>query len=135
MRCDFFDHENQPHFAEYCFDSNSQQDDLHRFSVYLKFFGASIYEKNNQYEIHLPKNFKFAFFEKRFEAFQQTVSQLTLESFSNDINAYNLKKMIDQNYSYVIYDEEKYCKTFCEFVRGLSSDAQVLYIGGIVSYK
>lgn len=130
----YFDSDHMPIGADAINHSNNRQADIDWLMQAIEDSGALIRGADDHQQIIFPKSFKQTYFQHRFATFQQKVAQCTLEQFCDPMDAYELGRMIDQKYSFVVYDDEAYCKSLDEFIRHLPDKKVTYWIGGTLDY-
>ena len=89
--------------------------------------------KRNGDTLEVLPGAKHVYFAEDYKKFKQEASSLTLDDFCNDYKMWLMRALINDRFSFYIYDEDCYPKTLDLFMREVK-ECSVLHIGGIVDY-
>ena len=124
--------------ADYVQSTYDRKGDIEWFKDYLcDDLGLKEYVELNLDEelITFKKGFKTTYFQFFFDKLNQLTQEIDLKEFSSYSTIYKLQKIINPNHGFRICSEEKAeMMSLHDFVRYLTDEETVLYIGGVLDY-
>jgi hypothetical protein len=107
------------------------------FRNYMSWFFAEGDEKTAEAWIKFHPGFKHAYFQPKYERFQESVSNISLKEFMGDdtnYKLYRLKECFGEKFGFYTYQFGE-LEMLDDFIRGLSEDKETIYwLGGTVDY-
>jgi len=84
-------------------------------------------------KVHVLPGAKQRYFSEKFNKFKEKTENLTLDEFCNSDTIWELNRLMQEEYTFYVYDEHACWKPLDQFIRDAEEGA-VFYIGGIVDY-
>ena len=123
--------------ADYVSEDTDKNEDIKWFLAcmeeYNRFFTINRTGTEVESITFLP-GFKRMYFFERFNKLQQTVDEMNLDDFTNDIKAYRLKQLVEEKFGFYICCED-FLQSIDDFVRGLPNTEEITYyFGATIDY-
>ena len=125
--------------ADYVSENVDKQADIDWFIATLsqqtEFITVNDDDDEDHISITFSPGFKHAYFERRYHEFKNRTSDMSLETFTDDLGIYTIKRLIRDKFGFYIYSSYYGLIPMDDFVRQLDNNQEhTFYFGTTLDY-